>query len=85
MTSAKDVLARRRWASWKQFAIILVAATVLIVSSCARLGGTFQNHDRPIGIESAVLFIGLAAIPIAMACAVVVSILKFFRKRGMQP
>jgi hypothetical protein len=76
---------RIKWAPRKQLAIIFVAAVVLIVSSCARLGGTFQNHDTPLPIKSAVLFGGLTAIPVAIACAVVVLILKLFRKRGMQP
>ncbi len=47
----------------KPLAIILVAAAVLIVSSCARLGGTFQNHDTPSTLATVGLFAGVAAIP----------------------
>jgi len=78
------VSTRLRATPLRQMAIIVIAAAVLIVSSCARLGGTFQNHDTPAGTARVGLFGVTAVIPTAIVIGVAVLISKFFRKRGTQ-
>jgi hypothetical protein len=95
MTTAKDsmlqngrqqffVSARLRQSPLKQLAIIAIAAAMLIVSSCARLSGTFQNHNLSLKNETVLFYVGLVAIPFAIVGAAIALIMRFGRKRGMR-